>query len=68
MDPGMNHKFAVGQAVVFTPVAGEVLQTATQGTITRLLPLVGADYQYHVRVGDDGPERRALESQLRTVD
>jgi hypothetical protein len=26
----MSHKFAVGQPVVFTPGAGEVLQTATK--------------------------------------
>jgi hypothetical protein len=65
----MSHKFAVGQAVVFTPGAGEILQTATQGRVTRLLPMEGADYQYHVSVGDEaGPERRARESQLRAVD
>jgi hypothetical protein len=63
----MSHKFAVGQAVVFTPVAGELLETATRGKITRLLPLEGGDYQYHVYVGDDGPERRARESQLRAL-
>jgi hypothetical protein len=60
----MSHKFSVGQTVVFTPSAGEVLGTATKGTITRLLPKDGADYQYHVQVDPHGPERRALESQL----
>jgi hypothetical protein len=60
----MSHKFSLGQTVVFTPGYGEVLDTATKGTITRLLPKEGADYQYHVQVDPHGPERRARESQL----
>jgi len=60
----MSHKFSLGQTVVFTPGYGEVLGIATRGTITRLLPKEGADYQYHVQVDLCGPERRALENQL----
>jgi hypothetical protein len=60
----MSHKFSLGQAVVFMPVYGEVLSTATRGTITRLLPKEGADYQYHVQVDLNGPARRARENQL----
>jgi hypothetical protein len=63
----MSHKFTLGQAVVFLPDYGEVLSTATKGTITRLLPKEGADYQYHVQVDPDGPKRRARENQLQTV-
>jgi hypothetical protein len=60
----MSHKFGLGQAVVFMPDYGEFLSTATKGTITRLLPKGGADYQYHVQVDPDGPGRRARENQL----
>jgi hypothetical protein len=63
----MSHKFSLGQAVVFTPDYGEVLSAATKGTITRLLPKEGADYQYHIQVDPDGPKRRARENQLRTL-
>jgi hypothetical protein len=63
----MSHKFSLGQAVVFTPGACEVLNVATKGTITRLLPKDGTDYQYHVQVDPDGPARRARENQLQPV-
>ena len=63
----MSRKFSLGQSVVFMPGDFEVLKTATRGTITRLLPKEGADYQYHVQVETDGPGRRARENQLRPV-
>jgi hypothetical protein len=63
----MSHKFSLGQAVVFTPISGEVLSTATRGTITRLLPKEGADYQYHIQVDPNGPARRARENQLHKI-
>jgi hypothetical protein len=63
----MSHKFSLGQAVVFTPGFGEVLSTATKGTITRLLPKEDADYQYHFQVVPNGLVRRAREDQLKTV-
>jgi hypothetical protein len=65
----MSHKFTVGQAVVFTPDAGEVISSlATTATVTRLLPMGGdGEYQYHVKVDADGLLRRARESQLRAV-
>ena len=63
----MSHKFNLGQAVVFTPEACEVLETATKATVLRLLPKDGADYQYHVQVRPDGPARRARENQLRAA-
>ena len=63
----MSHKFAVGEAVVFTPGAGEVGISAlpTLATVTRLLPMQGAEYQYHIQVEADGLQRRVLENQLR---
>jgi hypothetical protein len=63
----MGHKFSIGQAVVFTPGAGEALQTAVRGKITRLLPMEGSQYQYHVQTEPDGLERRARESQLHSA-
>jgi hypothetical protein len=63
----MSHKFNLGQAVVFMPGYGEVLSAATRGTITRLLPKEGADYQYHIQVDPKGPARRARENQLHKV-
>jgi hypothetical protein len=34
-------------------------------TVTRLLPMDGGEYQYHVKVDADGLLRRARENQLR---
>jgi hypothetical protein len=39
----MSHKFSVNQAVVFTPGAGEIISLATMATVTRLLPVEGAN-------------------------
>jgi hypothetical protein len=64
----MSHKFNLGQAVVFTPEAGEVFGTATKATVLRLLPRDGTDYQYHVQIEPDGPARRARENQLRAAE
>ena len=64
----MSHRFKLGQIVMFTPGAGEVLESATKGKVMRLLPKEGADYQYHVQVEADGPARRARENQLQMVD
>jgi hypothetical protein len=63
----MSHKFTVGQTVVFTPGAGEVgISTLpTLATVTRLLPMQDAEYQYHIQVEADGLQRRVLENQLR---
>jgi hypothetical protein len=63
----MGHKFSIGQVVVFTPDAGDALQTAVRVKITRLLPIEGSQYQYHVQTESDGLERRARESQLHSA-
>jgi hypothetical protein len=63
----MSHRFAVGETVIFTPDAGEVsiVSLPTMATVTRLLPMDGGEYQYHVKVDADGLLRRARENQLR---
>ena len=48
----MSHKFTLGQAVVFSPGAREILNVATRSKIARQ---------------SDGLQRRALEHQLRPV-
>ena len=63
----MAHKFTLGQSVVFSPGAGDILNVATSGKITRLLPMEGADYQYHIEVGPAGQQRRVVEKQLRSA-
>jgi hypothetical protein len=62
-----NHRFTVGQEVVFTPGAGGVgvNRLPTMAVVTRRLPMDGVEYQYHVQVEADGLERRVWESQLR---
>jgi arginine/ornithine N-succinyltransferase beta subunit len=64
----MSHRFNVGQVVMFTPAAGEVIASVTRATVLRLLPKEGLDYQYHVQVDTGGPARRAREDQLQAVD
>jgi hypothetical protein len=63
----MNHKFTVGQTVMFTPGAGEVAASRfpVMATVTRLLPRDGIEYQYHIQIVTDGLLRRAHEGQLR---
>jgi hypothetical protein len=54
----MSHKFAVGQAAIFTPASGEVINLAEMATIIRLLPMEAGEYQYHIQVGTEGVQRR----------
>ena len=62
----MSHKFAVGQAVIFTPDAGELInELAAMATVIRLLPKDGGEYQYHIQLAPDGVRRRVWENQLR---
>jgi hypothetical protein len=63
----MSHKFSIGQAVVFSPGAREILNIATRSKITRLMPREGAEYQYDIQVESDDLQRRAREYQLRPV-
>jgi hypothetical protein len=65
----MNHKFAIGQEVIFLAGidAQHNLNVTVRGRITRLMPRDGADNQYHVQADLDGTVRRARESQLRSL-
>lgn len=63
----MSHKYSVGQAIVFSPGARDIAHTGASGTITRLLPKDGAEYQYHIELRPDGQQRRVHEDQLRPV-
>ena len=63
----MSHKFSLGQAVVFSPGASEILNIAARSKVTRLMPREGAEYQYDIQVESDGLRRRARECQLRPV-
>ena len=58
-----THKFAVGQAVYFSP---DLPQEGTKGLfkIVRLLPEVGNAPQYRVKSETDGHERVVREDQL----
>jgi hypothetical protein len=62
----MSHKFSIGQTVIFTPETSEI-HTPTRGKITRLLPIDGTDYQYHIQAESDGLVRLVRESQIRAV-
>ncbi len=62
----MSHKYNLGQSVVFTPGAGDAIDIASKGKITRLLPKEGKSYQYYVQV-TNGPQRRVQEDQLRST-
>ena len=50
----MSHKFSIGQAVVFSPGAREILNIATRSKITRLMPKEGAEHQYDIQVESYG--------------
>jgi hypothetical protein len=63
----MSHKFSIGQAVVFSPGAREILNIATRSKITRLMPKEGAEHQYDIQVESDGLQRRAREYQLQPM-
>jgi hypothetical protein len=62
-----GHKYAIGQAVVYSPGSAQMSDAATNGKVTRLLPKEGAGYQYHVQFGPNGQQRRVEEAQLRSV-
>ena len=63
----MSHKFTLGQAVVFSPGAHDILNIAARSKITRLMPREGAEYQYDIQVESDGLQRRAREYQLQPM-
>jgi hypothetical protein len=64
-DHRLSQRFQGGQDVIYTPGDGGITETEVTGRNTRLLPREGDDYQYHFRREPVGPERRALENQIR---
>jgi hypothetical protein len=58
------HKFAVGQAVQFSPDRRIDVSARGRYTIVRLLPEEGNTPQYRIKNKTDGHERVVLESQL----
>jgi hypothetical protein len=60
------HKFAVGQAVRFSPDPGQTTAAPKESfTVLRLLPeAAGGVLQYQVKSGFDGHERVVREDQL----
>jgi arginine/ornithine N-succinyltransferase beta subunit len=63
----MSHRFVVGQTVMFTPAAGEVIAAVAEVVVLRLLPKEGLDYQYHVQIEPGRPARSARENQLQAI-
>jgi hypothetical protein len=58
------HKFAVGQAVRFSPDRGQEHAKGGLFKIIRLLPEAGDALQYRVKSETDGHERVVREDQL----
>jgi hypothetical protein len=61
------HKFSLGETVVFTPGSDAVIRNPTRCKVTRLLPKVGTEFQYHIQFGPDGQQRMVQESRLRPI-
>ena len=57
-------KFAVGQAVSFSPDRDQVHTKGELFKVTRLLPEAGDAHQYRVKSEADGHERVVWEDQL----
>jgi hypothetical protein len=63
-DTMATHKFAVGQAVRFSPDRGQEHAKGGLFKIVRLLPEAGDALQYRVKSETDGHERVVREDQL----
>ena len=59
-----THKFAVGQAVSFSPDRGQPHTRGETFTIVGLLPVTGDALQYRIKSQTDGHERVVREDQL----
>jgi len=59
-----EHKFAVGQAVQFSPDRRDGGSARGRYTIVRLLPEEGSTPQYRIKSKTDGHERVVREHQL----
>jgi hypothetical protein len=59
-----TYKFAVGQAVIFSPDRGQLHTRGETFTIVGLLPVTGDTLQYRIKSQTDGHERVVREDQL----
>jgi hypothetical protein len=59
-----THRFAVGQAVMFSPDREQEHKKGALFKIVRLLPEAGNAFQYRVKSEIDGHERVVREDQL----
>jgi hypothetical protein len=62
--PIATHKFAVGQAVYYSPGIFESAAQKGIYRVVRLLPAEGRDNQYRLKSESEGTERVVCESQL----
>ncbi len=59
-----THKFAVGQALQFSPSLGEDPKRRGRYKVVRQLPQTGTMLQYRIRSEMDGHERVVREDQI----
>ena len=59
-----THKFAVGQALQFSPGLGEDRSKKGRYKVVRQLPETGNMLQYRIKSDMDGHERIVLEDQI----
>jgi hypothetical protein len=62
-----THKFAVGEAVRFSPDRGQDFTGGELFEIVRLLPEMQHELQYRIKNQTDGHERVVREDQLRAL-
>jgi hypothetical protein len=59
-----EHRYAVGQAVQFSPDRRDIRTARGRYTVVRLLPEEGSNPQYRIKSTTDGHERVVRENQL----
>jgi hypothetical protein len=59
-----THKFAVGQALRFSPGLGEDSKSKGHYQVVRQLPEIGNMFQYRIKSEMDGQERVVREDQI----
>jgi hypothetical protein len=59
-----THKFAVGQALRFSPGLGEDRKSKGHYQVVRQLPEIGNMFQYRIKSEMDGQERVVREDQI----
>ena len=59
-----THKFAVGQALYFSPGLGRDSKSKGRYRVVRQLPEIGNMFQYRIKSEMDGQERVVREDQI----